>query len=375
MFASVNMAELLAREVTTVRTICTKALALKRGTRKIRCRRARLRHSAIEPLEARGLLSAAVPYSSGPLALPDADRRADISRVFSLPREDEHGSPLEASVVSRSSDSAHAVRVSDPGALARGSAGRTGSNASGAFRRLTYDDDSQREIAGSLGSGQRNASIALGATAGDPPTTEPELIFGVGASEPSESAVLASVIAWAPDPAMSGAGSAAGRISGFDSRMGTGSWALAPTVVWPGSSRRTGPRLDASRAIRVDSRSASEILGDRPGAKTASVAASESGSPMSNLADLLDGVIRLDWEAVDGELRQFLARLGACVDDSNASGSASPWPIWIAAATAVLVARRVSPGTRRFRAECITEQASRRGHRRAPVGPWPLGSP
>lgn len=93
------------------------------------------------------------------------------------------------------------------------------------------------------------------------------------------------------------------------------------------------------------------------------------------LARLIDGALHPDWDAVDRELRQFLAgRLGAG-DESHAVRGRHVWLIRIGTVAAVVAAQRAVSSRRRrpwFRFG-MAALAGHAGGRPDAVGPWPLG--
>ena len=91
--------------------------------------------------------------------------------------------------------------------------------------------------------------------------------------------------------------------------------------------------------------------------------------------ELLDAAINADWDAVDGELRQFVIRLGGLAGSADGPPSQLVWLAWVGAAGALLVARRASHRGRALFPRSVTASSPAPGDRPLPVGPWPLGLP
>jgi hypothetical protein len=153
----------------------------------------------------------------------------------------------------------------------------------------------------------------------------------------------------------------------------------------PGAAESTAPSgasgalvlaLESSKLPPGDSPAVSDLRGDESPALVLSVASRAPASLVFSSTELLDAAIHADWEAVDGELRQFLARLGGLAGSTDGRPSRSLWLAWLAAAGALLVARRASHrGRSLFPGSHTAESSARGGHGPFPVGPWPLGLP
>jgi hypothetical protein len=102
---------------------------------------------------------------------------------------------------------------------------------------------------------------------------------------------------------------------------------------------------------------------------------SDRGGPATAWADILASALHPDWETVDGELRQFLSRLGD-LDRNAARPRAGPaWLLLIGAATMLILARRGSLGRWLSSRRETPWPAGVAGRHVVPVGPWPLGPP
>jgi hypothetical protein len=367
----------LGREVTNVRTSWIMVRAQAERIRRAPPRRARVRFSAIEMLEGRGLLSLASPFQSTLLKLPDGDRAPAVVELSASDHRGDLDTSTQTTAGSKISDPARAGRPSTGIPPGQSTSARTGSGGSGAIRRSTPSNSSERELEDSLALEQRTTDVDSGESLGDPPPFAPDVVFALGGgdiSDPSSS----SVVGWAPDAAMPVIVSPAnlsGRAVGPDGRLMAGAGASAATAVPPGSSGTIVAVPESSATALGGPGTASGSPGDKSWAHSIAAAASGPESPTSAWAGLLDGAIRADWEAVDGELRQFLARLGALADSPDGRRSGPAWPFWIGAATALLVVRRASNGRRPLFRRPITGETWGSGHRPIPVGPWPLESP
>jgi hypothetical protein len=157
-------------------------------------------------------------------------------------------------------------------------------------------------------------------------------------------------------------------IAGFDGRA----------VLFAGETRETWPGGNVKAEFEVreqalgDARTALPTPGDYSLLLPVSLVA--SGRNAAAWANLLEGATRGDWEAVDGELRQFLSGLGGLAEHTNESEVGRTWPLWIGMATALLMARRASSGRRRLFRRSVQEALWASSRRPVPVGPWPLGS-
>jgi hypothetical protein len=164
-------------------------------------------------------------------------------------------------------------------------------------------------------------------------------------------------------------------IVGFDARSLPGPGSLA-TVAGP--MPVLGDITPGSEAI-APAAAATPVVTGVPGEALHALhilaASWDGGAPEQARAELLDGALDGDWEGVEGDLRRFLARLDGLADAQDGSGAGPTWPAWIAAMTALLVARQASPGRRRRAGRLVPALALASARRPTPVGPWPLGPP
>jgi hypothetical protein len=164
------------------------------------------------------------------------------------------------------------------------------------------------------------------------------------------------------------------RLSGFDARASTGPGSSSAIAAPTGSAGNSAPGAETLDTVVSDVSGVSGLRSGAFGLLWIAGADSDGGVSSPTWADLIDGARRSDWEGIDGDLRQFLARLGGLNNTKDGPGSGPAWPLWIAATAALLLARRASYDPRRwFLRPVATAWAS--GHGRVPVGPWPLGPP
>ena len=99
-------------------------------------------------------------------------------------------------------------------------------------------------------------------------------------------------------------------------------------------------------------------------------------SQFTSCGDLVEGALPSDWDAIDGQLRGLLARLGRLADAAEDGRAGLPWRLWIGAVTATFLARRAARGSRQW---LIRRPALETGgspdHHPLSEGPWPLGPP
>lgn len=98
----------------------------------------------------------------------------------------------------------------------------------------------------------------------------------------------------------------------------------------------------------------------------------EAGSPA--LAQLIDGALHPDWEALDREFRQFLAGTGGLLDAGDGGRGGPGWLARIGALAAAIATQRAVVGRRRrlWSRFGMAALAGHAGGRREVIGPWPL---
>lgn len=350
------------REMTDVRINSLTARASSRADRRPPTRPARLRVSAIETLETRGLLSAAAPINSTPVELAGVSRpTAVVVPPNTLP--DDSDISAAAAPASSKPDERASRRVETNPTPSPSTAARS-SSSPGAIRRSRVQKNSQQEFADSIGPATRSIDPEASAPAGEGSPSAPELMSGLGVGDPSDpAAALASLVGWGMDVADS-----PGPANGLDGPaaprkvFARAAWSVA---VLESSSENPG---DSEAAAGFGAHGAWPLL--------VSLRAAPTESEMSPGSNLLEGAIHADWEAVDIDLRQFLARLGGLggiSPDGEQSGLA--WTFWLGAAAAVLVVSRFARIRRRFFGRAMAGELRGFVHRPVPVGPWPLGTP
>jgi hypothetical protein len=255
---------------------------------------------------------------------------------------------------------------------------RSGSGNSGAIKRSTPNNSAVRELGKPLAFESRTAEPGSSEWPGEPPPTGPTLIIGTGGSDVSEPAPAVSFFGWASDVVISvfiALANPTVHLSDLDGRVSASPAPSAAATVLPGSSAAiVGTSELCAAEASLDSRTPLELRDGASQASVTSMAASDATAATSTGAGLLDGALRADWEAVDVELRQFLARLGAFADTSNSHHSGPMWPFWVGSAAAVAAARWATHSRRRSFRRAGTGKLRRSRQHPIPIGPWPLGS-
>ncbi len=331
------------REVTNVRTDWVNTQPHPRRTRRPQPRRAALRGAAIEMLEVRGLLSAvAAPIRSTPAELTAAGQTAALV-ASSVPGSQDVPGAFQQTVAPSSPDEhARTTRVDNGNSVSSASDARNGSESSGALKRSIPKTSSQRQLSESPVSDPRSPDLESRESISEGSQNGTDPLFGGGVGDLSEPAAAIS----------------------------------AASTSLAGSSAAVGPTVEISAPAPADPPPASDVGGDRSPAVVVLVASSAPASPVPSSTGLLDAAIHADWEAVDGELQRFLARLTGLPRSPDGRPSRPVWLAWIGAAGALLVARRASHrGRRLFRRSVTGESPSGSGRRPIPIGPWPLGLP
>jgi hypothetical protein len=334
-------------------------------------RRDRLRGSAIESLETRGLLSVVAPIRSSVFDGPNVDRGAAEVVTFATVRQGSRSSsPGPAgsglSVLARTARSG-------PGNLPASSpVVRNNAAPSGAVKRLAAPDPDPRGLPDPLSLIRHNPP----ATGGDPAAAAPATMPGPSGTA-FDPAGAVTLIGWAPSTATPGVGPAnpAERAAGPDVRSGTGTGSGPAVTVPTGSLGNISPGLETSGSVAGNDSAAQGVPGVILRPPRVPGAVSDRGASSPAWAGLIDGALHSDWEGVDGELRQFLARLGGLSATPDGPETRPTWPLWIAATAALLLARRGSFGPRRLFGRPVPGSAWASARRPIPVGPWPLGPP
>ncbi len=349
-----------------------------RGVDIPRRRRARLRPSALE-LEGRGLLSLVTPILSTALVPSDAKqpRVSDVSSVAS--RQDDRGTAQDASVISRPAERDRGAKGNEGDPADSTPVRRSDSDLVTAIRRSNSNNSSERELVDSQESAPHGALLDSRELADEAPLSGSEPISGSGAGDSGDPAAAPSIVGSALEAVMSAIVSAtnSGALGALDSRSGSYAGASAANSLPPGTSSPEVPTSSGSgRATSTGARGTpSDPTSDPGSALVIGSASAEATVAAFSAANLLDAAIHADWEGVDGEFRQFLARLGNLADSPDGRGPQAAWPFWLGAATAVLVARRASYRGRRFSGCRERDNALAAGRCPSPAGPWPLGLP
>jgi hypothetical protein len=221
-------------------------------------------------------------------------------------------------------------------------------------KRLAHDDAS-RDSAGSIAFVERRTideTLPIG-SADDGPAAEPEPTSGLVAADQLDLEAAAAVVAWAPGLALSPG--LANASSGEPAAIGA--------VLW-------GPE-NGKPAVRYLQPPAG-ALGADPAQLADTTLAADRVSSNTAWGNLVEHALRGEWDAVDAELRQFLARLGGSADGSDEPGFGPSWHVWIGTALAMIVARQALHGSWRLvRRPC---PARARHEHPTPLDPWPLSS-
>jgi hypothetical protein len=322
----------------------------------------------MEILEARGMLSAMPLIVSVPLERPEVDPRAAMVVSSGPLKPADHSTATEAT--SKADDRGHGDKGDDGNPPASTLDDRTNSDSAGAIRRPSSNSASQRELDDSLVVEARSDDFESTESTEDTPPIGPELISGLAGGEVSDPAAALGYVGSGLDAVMSIINSLAnpsGRGFGLDGRVaGASAVTSAGTIV---------TSLENAGANGGDPESAPGVSKDGRGPLLMPPAASDSAPAILAWADLLNGAIHADWEAVDVDLRHFLAGLGGLADAPAGPGSGPAWPFWLGAATALFVARRASAARRQLFRRPVAGEPRKFAHRPIPVGPWPLGSP
>ena len=239
------------------------------------------------------------------------------------------------------------------------------------MRRSTSQDVSSRDLEDTV------VAVAHGIepNSSSPMSDSPLVQNMTGAGgERSDGPSAGSVVAWSPAGAAAPPASSVNPTDGMtrlDSRPGAAApmaiaQPLGSMVLLISGPELAGPMLERSGSIpddRGDTRMLSSIAPADPDG--------DAGGPV--WTELLEGALCADWDAVDGELRQFLARLSGLADASSGRDAWRVGRLWIAAAAALVLARRRSSRRRQLvrRSLAGADRDSVRGA--LPIGPWPLG--
>jgi hypothetical protein len=335
-------------------------------------RRARFRGSGLERLEARGLLSVLAPIKSVRIDPTDNDGSAAEVGSSAATRQAAHStSPGPAG---SGLNGLGRTPKSSPGNLpASTPVVRNNPVASGALRRSTPADPTPRDVPDPLSLVRHNEP----ATGGDSASNEQETmsVLGGSAFDPVGSA---SLVGWAPGTAMPVVMALANppdRLAGFDGRASAGPGSSAAITSPTGSVAYIAPGAETLEVVASDVSAVTSLRGGEFGPLSIAGTAPDGGASSPAWADLIDGALRSDWEGVEGDLRQFLARLGGLADATDGPAWGPAWPLCIAATTALVLAHRASYGPRRLFRRPVAAAALTSGHGPVPVGPWPLGPP
>jgi hypothetical protein len=364
--------------VTNVLTIRNIEVAQREGMKERPCHRGRSRKAVLEGLEVRSLLSTLAPARSTYLELPDGFPAAAEVDSSAGARSGDHMGSGDA-VGSVQDDQSRTARPGDGDDSASATGERVSAAAAGSNRRLNSQEIGSRELIDPLLLASRSIDTASTSVAGDIPATGLEFIAGLGGGDPNDSAGAASLIGWAPGTATAvimSLPNPSGRLVGPDGRTMPGPGAgVSAAGGWPMDSVGL---LVAEAGVfgptSADFQPATDLHSDVD-SPLAIVADPAHGGHAPAWADILDSALHPDWEAVDGELRQFLSRLGDLDRAAIRQGAGPAWLLWIGAATTTILARRASQGRWLLFRRVAPWPAGVSGRHPVPDGPWPLGPP
>lgn len=339
-------------------------VAMKQGSDERWARRRRcLPCLPMERLEGRGLLSA------GGAVRP--------AHLVDLPDRLREGAYLSAATTRQAVHAEGSDGGSDPAGRAAHPPGETAATApaarGGGGRRAAPDTVATRALLESISSARGPSD----------PTTADGLVepvpesFGTGGSsvEPAEVPGLGKD-GFEAAPALTSAGIATGPSSGTVGRSApTPTPKSAPVAMAGRVQAQTGPgpvadpehamgEIRAWTVARVDGPRLLATISDRVDAATAEG---------SDRVEPLEGGAPTEWEAIDREMRRFLADAGLPgIREVHRAGLA--WLPWVGAAAGLYLAHRAAVGRRRlFRRDGARSRRLVTGP--LPVGPWPLNSP
>jgi len=363
--------------VTNVRTIGTVASTHGGAMKRTLGRRAKWRRSALETLEGRRVPSTTAVALPMHVDLPDGYH--GVAEVDSAMSADAFARGRMAPRPSSSGG------LDVPGRTPRsGDRSVPGTSVDVSSNAETVDETKRpplenvvaRDLTDSLMSAARRIDPTSEPLAGDPASSESEMMSGLGggAGSATDSATATSVVGWAPGASMPVTMSAAvprGPVVSPDGRGG----APAVEIRTAGSVANVVPELEGREPAPSDAATASGMPGVEPTPLPLAVRLSVWDRDPPGWANVLEGGLRPEWEAVDRELRQFLSGLGGLVQQTDEPGTGPAWPLWIGAATALVLARRASSDRRRLFRRAVPGAFWVSPRRLVPVNPWPMGPP
>ena len=302
--------------------------------------------------KARGLLSLAAPARSVVLDLADRYRgpAADVAS-FATVRPVDHGATA-GTAAGAVDDRAHTTRPGASDSLDPPPPARITPGADDAIKHSSPLDVASREDEDSLVAFAHSTDPNSSASTSGLSSIEPETMSTL-AADAADATGGASVVAWAPGaaaPLLNSLVNAAGRVLGLDGRSGAGTSTTVAFAQLPGSMALLVSGLDVIGPVSGDAGTIPDLQGDPPFLSPVEMAGPNGETLSPVWADVLDGSLRSDWEAVDAELRQFLVRFGVLAEGPSGREPGPVWRLWIAAAVVLLVAgRRYSCSRRLFR--------------------------
>lgn len=339
--------------------------------------RAALHRPTMERLEGRSLLSVLAPTPSSVSEVAAVDRGG--AEVNSSAANREGGRTTSSGTTGGTADDSIHSTKSEGGTVGASSLGdRNYPDAVAAIKRSAYQNAEMRELEDALSSVMRNRDLASTTLPTDDlPTTGSETtsVNAVGAA--GDPASLASVLGWAPAtvmPVITSLINPSSLVVGIDARTGLGPQSSAAQTVPVGSAAEVVhgseiPGLASGNTPRTPDDQANEL--SQP-----SVSATMAGEEAAtSWGDLLEGALPSDWDAIEGQLRRFLSRLGGLADAADGGEAGRSWRLWIGAATALILVHRTSRSLRRSFCRPAPGTIGLSAQHPVPEGPWPLGPP
>lgn len=317
----------------------------------------------LEGLETRGLMSVVVTGMGGGV---DPEYRARVTAEVSTPRA---ARPADRTITMTGNLDNEAIAARTPNATdSASSSTRQPSSMADIMRRAVPPRVTPRGLLDNLIPPVRHE---------EPVTTEDPTVNGAESGPAVESLAAPEVVSAIGTAALSSSGSApvawvglTDRASGTEPRGANGLWSpgtTAPAAVWS-----TGPGEVSAAEVGEGDRTFHTVGALRVPRLADLGSNREAKSPA--LAELIDGALHPDWEAVDREFRQFLAGTGDSLDAGNAGRGGHRWLARIGALAVAIATQRTVAGRRRraWSRLGMTVLAGHAAGRREVIGPWPL---
>jgi hypothetical protein len=235
-----------------------------------------------------------------------------------------------------------------------------------------------RSVANLVSPAARDTDPASAAPAVDPASGGPDILAGWVVGDPSDAAGAASVAGWSAAPGLPPVPSPTNptqRLPGLDGRLGAWTMGSAMAELSSVPAAIVAANVALPTVLPWDVPMSDDLRRAESSPILIAAAEADDRGWATDWGGLLEDGLRADWEAVDGELRRFLSRLGGVPASPEGRGEASVWRVWIAAATLLVLARRASTGRRGRVRQPASGGAWAAAHGPGPVAPWPMGPP